>query len=50
MIIGNVEIQGFRGLNVSTKLKRVNIVVGENGTGKLPFLKRYFYQLFSNRI
>ncbi|BCU69574.1 AAA family ATPase [Stygiolobus caldivivus] len=41
-MIGKVRIQGFRGLNVNTELKRVNIVAGENGTGKTSFLEALF--------
>ncbi|WP_236753450.1 AAA family ATPase [Acidianus sp. HS-5] len=37
-----VNIQGFRGLNVTVNLKKVNIVVGENGTGKTSFLEALF--------
>ncbi|WP_218260138.1 DUF2813 domain-containing protein [Saccharolobus shibatae] len=34
MVIRKVDINGFRGLEVKIELKKVNIVVGENGTGK----------------
>lgn len=42
VVIGKVEIQGFRGLKVSAELKKVNIVVGENGSGKTSFLEAIF--------
>lgn len=41
-MIRRVEVQGFRGLNVTADLKKVNIVVGENGTGKTSFLEALF--------
>ncbi|MCH4816850.1 MAG: AAA family ATPase [Saccharolobus sp.] len=37
-----VDINGFRGLEVKIELKKVNIVVGENGTGKTSFLEAIF--------
>ena len=41
-MIRRAEVQGFRGLNVTADLKKVNIVVGENGTGKTSFLEALF--------
>ena len=41
-MIRRAEVQGFRGLNVTVDLKKVNIVVGENGTGKTSFLEALF--------
>jgi Recombinational DNA repair ATPase (RecF pathway) len=42
MSISEVSVEGFRGLKIDTKLKRVNIVVGENGSGKTSFLESIF--------
>jgi len=42
MIISEVAVEGFRGLKIATRLKRVNIVVGENGSGKTSFLESIF--------
>ena len=42
MNISQVTVEGFRGLRISTRLKRVNIVVGENGVGKTSFLESIF--------
>jgi AAA15 family ATPase/GTPase len=42
MIISEVAVEGFRGLKIATELKRVNIVVGENGSGKTSFLESIF--------
>lgn len=42
-MINKVEIESFRGLkDIATELKRVNIVVGENGTDKTSFLEAIF--------
>lgn len=42
MTISEVAVEGFRGLKIATELKRVNIVVGENGSGKTSFLESIF--------
>jgi len=42
MGINEVVIEDFRGLKVNVKLKRVNIVLGENGSGKTSFLESIF--------
>jgi len=42
MGINEVVVEGFRGLKVNVKLKRVNIVLGENGSGKTSFLESIF--------
>lgn len=42
MTISEVAVEGFRGLKIATRLKRVNIVVGENGSGKTSFLESIF--------
>jgi len=42
MNISEVDVEGFRGLRIATGLKRVNIVVGENGGGKTSFLESIF--------
>jgi AAA15 family ATPase/GTPase len=42
MNISEANVEGFRGLKIDTKLKRVNIVVGENGSGKTSFLESIF--------
>jgi len=42
MSISEVSVEGFRGLKIDTELKRVNIVVGENGSGKTSFLESIF--------
>jgi len=42
MNISEANVEGFRGLKIDTKLKRVNIVVGENGGGKTSFLESIF--------
>ena len=42
MNISEVVVEGFRGLKVDTRLKRVNIVVGENSSGKTSFLESIF--------
>ncbi|BCU67934.1 hypothetical protein HS7_13710 [Sulfolobales archaeon HS-7] len=42
MVITKVNIDGFRGLKVNAELNKVNIVVGENGTGKTSFLEAIF--------
>ena len=42
MIISEVAVEGFRGLKIATRLKRVNIVFGENGSGKTSFLESIF--------
>jgi len=42
MNISQVTVEGFRGLKIATELKRVNIVVGENGVGKTSFLESIF--------
>jgi len=42
MDINEVVVEGFRGLKITTRLKRVNIVVGENGSGKTSFLESIF--------
>jgi len=41
-MISKVLIKGFRGLNVEAGLKKVNVVVGKNGTGKTSFLEAIF--------
>ncbi|QXJ28520.1 hypothetical protein J5U23_01389 [Saccharolobus shibatae B12] len=43
MVIRKVDINGFRELEVKIELKKVNIVVGENGTGKTSFLEAIFF-------
>ncbi len=51
MIISEVAVEGFRGLKIDTELKRVNIVVGENGSGKSYFLESIFMStLFQSDI
>ncbi|MQL56204.1 AAA family ATPase [Acidianus ambivalens] len=51
MSISEVKIEGFRGLEIASKLKRVNIVVGENGSGKTSFLESIFMSaLFQSDI
>ena len=42
MKINEVVVEDFRGLKITTRLKRVNIVVGENGSGKTSFLESIF--------
>jgi len=42
MNINEVVVEGFRGLKIATRLKRVNIVVGDNGSGKTSFLESVF--------
>ena len=41
-MLNKVSIKGFRGLNVEADLKKVNVVVGKNGTGKTSFLEAIF--------
>jgi len=49
MNISEVDVEGFRGLKVNVKLKRINIVVGENGSGKTSFLESiYLSTLFQS--
>lgn len=49
MNISEVEVEGFRGLKVNVKLKRINIVLGENGSGKTSFLESiYLSTLFQS--
>ena len=48
MNISEVAVEGFRGLNFATELKRVNIVVGEKVAVRLLFLNQFLCQLFSN--
>lgn len=51
MSISEVAVEGFRGLKIATELKRVNIVVGENGSGKTSFLESIFMStLFQSDI
>jgi hypothetical protein len=51
MKISEVAVEGFRGLKIATELKRVNIVVGENGSGKTSFLESIFMStLFQSDI
>ncbi|PVU72831.1 hypothetical protein DDW10_03515 [Sulfolobales archaeon SCGC AB-777_J03] len=51
MNISEVAVKGFRGLKIATELKRVNIVVGENGSGKTSFLESIFMStLFQSDI
>ncbi|AWR94060.1 AAA family ATPase [Acidianus brierleyi] len=51
MNISEVVVEGFRGLKIATRLKRVNIVVGENGSGKTSFLESIFMStLFQSDI
>jgi AAA15 family ATPase/GTPase len=51
MNINEVAVEGFRGLKIATVLKRVNIVVGENGSGKTSFLESIFMStLFQSDI
>jgi len=51
MGISEVAVEGFRGLKIATGLKRVNIVVGENGSGKTSFLESIFMStLFQSDI
>jgi len=42
MNISQVTVEDFRGLKIDTKLKRINIVVGENDSGKTSFLESIF--------
>ena len=42
MNISEANVEDFRGLKIATRLKRVNIVVGENGGGKTSFLESIF--------
>jgi AAA15 family ATPase/GTPase len=49
MNISEVVVEGFRGLKVNVKLKRINIVLGENGSGKTSFLESiYLSTLFQS--
>jgi AAA15 family ATPase/GTPase len=49
MVISEVDVEGFRGLKVNVKLKRINIVLGENGSGKTSFLESiYLSTLFQS--
>jgi len=49
MNISEVDVEGFRGLKVNVKLKRINIVLGENGSGKTSFLESiYLSTLFQS--
>lgn len=41
-MINQIKIENFRGLNVTTDLKRINIITGENGSGKTSFLEAVF--------
>jgi len=41
-MISKVSIKDFRGLNVQADLKKINVVVGKNGTGKTSFLEAIF--------
>ena len=41
-MLTKVSIKGFRGLNVEVNLKKINVVVGKNGTGKTSFLEAIF--------
>jgi len=51
MNISEVAVEGFRGLKIATELKRVNIVLGENGSGKTSFLESIFMStLFQSDI
>lgn len=51
MNISEVAVEGFRGLKIATELKRVNIVVGENSSGKTSFLESIFMStLFQSDI
>jgi len=51
MSISEVKIEGFRGLEITSELKRVNVVVGENGSGKTSFLESIFMStLFQSDI
>ncbi|QIW24482.1 hypothetical protein EWF20_10180 [Sulfolobus sp. S-194] len=51
MHISEINVESFRGLKIATKLKRVNIVVGENGSGKTSFLESIFMSaLFQSDI
>jgi AAA15 family ATPase/GTPase len=49
MVISEVDVEGFRGLKVNVRLKRINIVLGENGSGKTSFLESiYLSTLFQS--
>jgi len=49
-MISKVSIKDFRGLNVQADLKKINVVVGKNGTGKTSFLEAIFLSsLFYSR-
>ena len=51
MNISEVVVEGFRGLKIATRLKKVNIIVGENGSGKTSFLESIFMStLFQSDI
>jgi len=41
-MLTKVSIKGFRGLNVEADLKKINVVIGKNGTGKTSFLEAIF--------
>jgi len=41
-MLTKVSIKGFRGLNVEADLKKINVIVGKNGTGKTSFLEAIF--------
>jgi len=41
-MITKVSIKGFRGLNIEANLKKINVVIGKNGTGKTSFLEAIF--------
>jgi len=41
-MLTKASIKGFRGLNVDADLKKINVVIGKNGTGKTSFLEAIF--------
>jgi energy-coupling factor transporter ATP-binding protein EcfA2 len=41
-MVEKVRVRGFRGLNLELNLKRVNIIIGENGSGKTSLLEAIF--------
>ena len=50
-MLTKVSIKNFRGLNIETDLKRVNVIVGKNGTGKTNFLEAiYLSAIFYSKI
>ncbi|MCG3109002.1 DNA replication and repair protein RecF [Metallosphaera sp. J1] len=51
-MIKSISIDGFRGLKFNDKVSRVNLIIGENSSGKTSFLEAIFFStlLLSNRV